>query len=181
DNEPEYRTDAREHSDLDEMLHEDLATARAERPAHARDRGAREELGEQDADRVDQADGEECQGDDDQHAVVVRNDIVVHEPGADVGDAIVTRSLESAGAMLIGPVRIDERLHALATRPVRKLGPHLQPHAIGVQEFAVSVEIEDLVPALDVAARVLLERREPSEGDVDILRFAERSSVEIVE
>src|SRR6185437_10643212 len=55
----EQRAGAGQDADLDQMLKEDLATARAERASYAGDRGAAEELREQNPDRVEQAHGQE--------------------------------------------------------------------------------------------------------------------------
>ena len=101
--------------------------------------GARvQELGEQQADDVDEAHGEEQQRDADQHAVVLLHDVVAVEPLLDVEQPVVERARQAPGRLLAARVVVDEGLVAVAVRGGRQLRPHLDPDALRVQEILVA-------------------------------------------
>src|SRR5688572_1881118 len=162
------------------MLEEHLPAARAERATHAGDRRVVQELREQQAHGVQQADREESEGETDEHAVVVLDDLVVDQPLVHFRQAVVERALETPGLFLSRGVVVDKRLEALLRGRVRQLDPHLEPDGLGSEEFLVGLDVLRL-PALRIAGAVELERDGPAEWDVDVLRLLERAVVDIVE
>ena len=118
EDEPERRADRGDHADLDEVLHEDLLAARAERPAHARERRVVQELREQESHGIQEADREEGEGEADQDAVVVAHRLVVDQPLVGAGQPVVQRPLVAPGLLLLHRVVVEEGLEAVARRGV---------------------------------------------------------------
>src|SRR4026209_2298403 len=149
-------------------------------PPHAGDRRVVQELREQQAHGVQQADCEESEGETDEHAVVVLDDLVVDQPLVHFRQAVVERALETPGLFLSRGVVVNKGLEALLRGRVRQLDPHLEPDGLGSEELLVSLNILRL-PALRIAGAVELERDGPAERDVDVLRLLELAVVDIVE
>src|SRR5947209_3441590 len=105
---PEHSPGGGEDSYLDEVLHEDLPAAGPECAAHAGDCRGIEELGQQNSHRVEQAHGKKGEGDADEHAVVVLNDALVFEPLSDIGEPVISRTLEPSGLALLRPISIQQ-------------------------------------------------------------------------
>ena len=147
DRESECGADRRDDPDLDEMLEEHLPAARSERATDADDRRVVQELREQQAYGVEQADREECERETDEHTVVVLDDLVVDQPLIHFRQAVVERALETPGLFLSQGVVVDKRLEAL-----------LQPDF----DDAASVEAMDQLRAL---VRTLAS--EPAEAGLD--------------
>src|SRR3981081_1222157 len=93
----EHSPGGREHSNLGEILYEDLPAACPESAAHAGDRCGIQEFGQQYANRVEQAHCKERECDSNEHAIVVLNHTLIFQPLADVAEAIVARAGEASG------------------------------------------------------------------------------------
>src|SRR6478609_1428657 len=86
---------------FDQALREDRATRGTQRATHADFRAAAQELGEQQADGVEQAHGQEAEGQPHLQAHVARNDLAIVQPLHDAAQANVGRTLETARRMLL--------------------------------------------------------------------------------
>src|ERR1700730_5663030 len=177
----EHSANGRKDSNLDEVLYEDLPAACSESAAHACDRCGIEEFGQQYANRVEQAHCKERECDTDEHAIVVLDHALVFQPLADVREAIVPRAGEASGLALLGPVPVQQRLHALSTRAARQLDPHLGPDAVGAEIFLKRVDRFGCPAVRASTVRIFGERARPTECDEHIIGYAEGPIVQIIE
>ena len=97
-----------------------LAPSARRTPVMAR---AIQELGQQQADGVDEADGQKRERQADEHAVVVFHDALVDQPLSDGRQLILTGPRKAPGGVLVSPVAVHERLKALAGPGVGQLRP----------------------------------------------------------
>src|SRR6185437_8963023 len=121
--------DADDHY-LDEMLPDDVAAARPERPAQTGDRCGAQEFREHEAERVEDADREKKPREPDLQTVLLADHVVHDEPRAHVHDPVVQRPAETAVALLIAHVVVDEALESLPLGYRRHLDPVLEPVAV---------------------------------------------------
>src|SRR5882724_3698260 len=161
--EAEYRPGYGEDAHLGEMLYEDVTAAGPECTAYTGDRRGIEKLGQQYANRVEQAHGQKGEGDADEQPVVVLNHTLVLQPLPDVGEPIVARTLEPSGLALLRPIPIQQCLHALAGRSIWQLDPHLQPDTLRTEVVGKRVKRLGL-PAVRVpTVRILPQHGGPAE------------------
>src|SRR5690606_22912401 len=90
-----------------QALLEDLAAGCAQRPAHADLAAAAQELGQQQADGVEQADQQEAEAEPQLHHHVARHHAVEVQPLHDVAQADVGFALEAAGGLLLRGIVVE--------------------------------------------------------------------------
>src|SRR5690606_35748079 len=159
---------------LDQALGEDRATRCPQRATYADLGGAAQELGQQQADGIDQADQQEAHRQPYLQAYVTWHRAVLVEPAHHVAQAHAGRALEPArGALLVGivhqvaPVRVDLRRRV-------QLDPILDPGARRIDRVVVAVVggITGRFPAVHVSAGTQLQRARGRERQEYLFDFA---------
>ncbi len=175
----EYATRGTDHSGFDDVLGKHGFARRAERTPQTDVSAAPRDLGEQQADRVEQTDNQEHDSDTKQHIDVLGHDFLVFHPFHDVVEPVVQRPWEAAERFLRFNIAVEEVEVGLLLGLAMQLDPELRPDALGCQtSFPTTF---GRLPTARVASTAHLVGNARAERNKDVFDFLERAVIDIVE